>query len=75
MKITHIRTPPSHRVDNGLWLLEDLLLHEAGEGALHDLLDLQHDGRDLPALRGLQVHAPADSTTKNQKISQFQYRA
>ena len=48
MKITHIRTPPSHRVDNGLWLLEDLLLHEAGEGALHDLLDLHLEGGDLP---------------------------
>jgi hypothetical protein len=52
--------PPSHSVDDRLRLLKDLLLHEAGEGALHDLLDLQHDGGDLPALRGLQVHAAAD---------------
>jgi len=35
-------------------------VHEAGEVALHDLLDLQHDGGDLPALGRLQVNAPAD---------------
>jgi hypothetical protein len=54
------RPRPSHGVDNRLRLLKDLLVHEAGEVALHDLLDLQHDGRDLPALGRLQVNAPAD---------------
>jgi hypothetical protein len=54
------RPRPSHGVDNRLRLLKDLLVHEAGEVALHDLLDLQHDGGDLPALGRLQVNAPAD---------------
>ena len=34
------RPRPSHGVDNRLRLLKDLLVHEAGEVALHDLLDL-----------------------------------
>jgi hypothetical protein len=54
------RPRPSHGVDNRFRLLKDLLVHEAGEVALHDLLDLQHDGGDLPALGRLQVNAPAD---------------
>ena len=57
------RPCPSHGVDNRLRLLKDLLVHEAGEVALHDLLDLQHDGGDLPALGRLQVNAPADPAT------------
>ncbi len=39
--------PASHGVDDGLWLLEDLLLHEGGEVALHDLLDLHLEGGHL----------------------------
>jgi hypothetical protein len=54
------RPRPSHGIDNRFRLLKDLLVHEAGEVALHDLLDLQHDGGDLTALGRLQVHAPAD---------------
>ncbi len=40
--------PPAHRVDDGLRLLEDLLLHEGGELALHYLLDLHLERDDLP---------------------------
>ena len=40
--------PSPHRVDDGLGLLEDLLLHERGVLALHDLLDLELQGEDLP---------------------------
>ena len=36
----------THGVDNGLGLLEDLLLHEVVELALHDLLELQLKGLD-----------------------------
>ena len=39
--------PSSHRVDDRLRLLEDLLLHERGEVALHDLLDLHLKSRYL----------------------------
>ncbi len=37
-----------HGVDHRLGLLEDLLLHERREVALHDLLDLHLQSRDLP---------------------------
>ena len=40
-----------HGVDHGLGLLEDLLLHERGVVALHDLLDLKHQGGDLAGKR------------------------
>jgi hypothetical protein len=36
----------THGVDNGLGLLEDLLLHEVVELALHDLLELKLEGLD-----------------------------
>ena len=39
--------PASHRIDDGLGLLEDFLLHEGGEVALHDLLDLHLEGGHL----------------------------
>ena len=51
--------PSSHRVDDGLRLLEDLLLHERGEVALHDLLDLHFEGGDLPSQVALLV-VPVD---------------
>ena len=51
--------PSSHRVDDGLRLLEDLLLHERGEVALHDLLDLHLEGGDLPGQVALLV-VPVD---------------
>ena len=51
--------PSSHRVDDGLRLLEDLLLHERGEVALHDLLDLHLKGGDLPGQVALLV-VPVD---------------
>ena len=51
--------PSSHRVDDGLRLLEDLLLHEGGEVALHDLLDLHLEGGDLPGQVALLV-VPVD---------------
>ena len=40
----------THSVDDGLWLLENLLLHEVVEAALHDLLELNLkslDGTDV----------------------------
>lgn len=37
----------SHRIDDRLWLLEDLFLHEAVEGALHNLLKLELDFADV----------------------------
>ena len=46
----------THGVDNGLGLLEDLLLHEVIELALHDLLELELeglDGADVRATIGL----------------------
>ena len=51
--------PSSHRVDDRLRLLEDLLLHEGGEVALHDLLDLHLEGGDLPGQVALLV-VPVD---------------
>lgn len=36
----------THSVDDGLWLLEDFLLHEVVEATLHDLLQLNLDGLD-----------------------------
>ena len=39
--------PASHGVDDGLRLFEDFLLHEGGEVALHDLLDLHLEGGHL----------------------------
>ena len=41
--------PAPHGVDHGLRLLEDLLLHERVEVALHDLHDLHFQGGDLPS--------------------------
>ena len=43
-----IVNPSPHGVHNRLWLLEDLLLHEAGEVPLHDLLNLHLEGGNLP---------------------------
>ena len=40
----------THSVDDGLWLLENFLLHEVVEAALHDLLELNLkslDGTDV----------------------------
>ena len=39
--------PSSHGVEDRLRLLEDLLQHERVERALHDLLNLHLEGRDL----------------------------
>ena len=39
--------PSTHSVDDGLWLLEDLLLHEGGEVTLHDLLNFHLEGSDF----------------------------
>ena len=47
--------PSPHRVHNRFGLLEDLLLHEGGEVALHDLLDLHLEGGDLPRQVALSV--------------------
>ena len=47
--------PASHGVDDRLWLLEDLLLHEGGVVALHDLLDLHLEGGDLTVERAVVV--------------------
>ena len=41
----------AHRVDNGLGLLEDLLLHEEVEVAFHNLLQLHLERRHLAATR------------------------
>lgn len=40
----------SHGVDNRLGLLKDFLLHEGGEVALHDLLDLHLEGCDFTGM-------------------------
>jgi hypothetical protein len=40
----------THSIDDGLWLLENLLLHEVVEAALHDLLEL-----DLQSLDGADI--------------------
>lgn len=42
----------THGVDDGLWLLEDLLLHEVVEAALHNLLELDLDGLDSADVAG-----------------------
>ena len=47
--------PSPHCVHNRFGLLEDLLLHEGGEVALHDLLDLHLEGGDLPRQVALPV--------------------
>ena len=47
----------THGVDDGLWLLEDLLLHEGGVVALHDLLDLHLQGGHFPVQRTVVVQA------------------
>lgn len=47
----HVQTT-THRVDNGFGLLENLLLHEMLESALHDLLQLDLDGLDSTDLAG-----------------------
>ena len=39
---------PAHGVDDGLGLLEDLLLHERVKLALHDLVQLELDAVDRP---------------------------
>ena len=58
--LLHLKVDPSpHRVHNRLWLLKDLLLHEGGEVALHDLLDLHLEGGDLPGQVALPV-VPVD---------------
>ena len=41
----------AHRVDDRLGLLEDLLLHEEVEVALHDLLQLHLERRHLAAMK------------------------
>ena len=41
-----------HGVENRLWLLEDLLLHEVLVVALHDLLQLHLERGDLARERG-----------------------
>lgn len=43
--------PPSHSVHHRLWLLKDLLLHEVLVIALHNLLNLHFERRDLAGVR------------------------
>lgn len=51
----------THGVDDGLGLLEDLLLHEVVELALHDLLELQLEGLDGPHVRAaIRLLKPVD---------------
>lgn len=45
----------THSVDNGLGLLENLLLHEVVVTALHDLLELDLDGLDSTNVGGTRV--------------------
>ena len=39
-----------HRIDHGLWLLENLLLHERGIVFLHNLLDFHFEGCNLSSV-------------------------
>lgn len=51
----------SHGVDNRVWLLEDLLLHEVLVVSLHDLLDLQEKLVDLTGLWLIDVSVALDA--------------
>lgn len=48
--VLKVQTSP-HRVHHRFRLLEDLLLHEVVVIALHDLLNLHFQGRDLASVR------------------------